>query len=282
MLPSSTGETDLTFTPDSLQNLFIMTALILSALWFFSLFGEERRNSTAVISEPESGSTVWADLRLVWNNAHLRYFLFYLALSMIFAFAQDLVLEPFAGDVFGMEARVTTRFAAYWGSMSILGSVLFLVLSRRFKALNNTVMSVVGVVTLIVTFIVFGISALVGVRALVTPGLILLGLGLGLWNIGTLGLMMDMSPAERAGTFLGFWTLVVTFARGFGVSGGGILRDLILSLTGSLQVAYGGVFVLEIIGLALALWALRMVNVRDYQAEKRPADTAAVLAGALD
>ena len=282
MLPSSTGDTGLSFTPDALQNLFIFTALLLTALWFFSLFGEERRNSAAVISEPESRSSAWADLRLVWRNAHLRYFLFYLALSMIFAFAQDLVLEPFAGDVFGMEARITSRFAAYWGSMSIVGSILFLILSRRFKRLNNTVMSSVGVVTLIVTFIVFGISALVGVRWLVTPGLILLGFGLGLWNIGTLGLMMDMSPAERAGTFLGFWTLVVTFARGFGVSGGGILRDLMLGLTGSLQVAYGSVFMLEIFGLLLALWALRLVNVRGYHEAKPSADTAAVLAGALD
>src|SRR5690606_2900062 len=173
----------------------------------------------------------------------------------------------FAADVFGMDAQHTSRFSAYWGSMSILGSLLFLWLSRRIKRLDNTLMSYIGVSVLVVTFVLFGVSALAEVRGLVTVGLITLGFGLGLWNIGTLGLMMDMSPASRAGTFLGFWTLVVTFARGFGVSGGSILRDAMLAVTGDLQVAYGSVFVVEVTGLLLALWALRQVNVASYRSE---------------
>ena len=283
MLPSAESSTVLSFTPDTLQTLFVVTALVLGSLWFFSLVGEESRNYTLSWSEERPGeprTSAWTDLKLVWHNRQMRFFLFYLSLSMIFAFAQDLVLEPFAGDVFNMDARHTTRFAAYWGSMSIIGSLLFIFLSRRIKRLDNTLMSYIGVGTLIVTFIVFSISALAGVRSLVTPGLILLGLGLGLWNIGTLGLMMDMSPAGRAGTFLGFWTLTVTFARGFGVSGGGILRDIVLSLTGNLQLAYGSVFVLEIIGLTLAVLALSRVNTSAFR--DTPTDTAAVLAGSLD
>ena len=145
-----------------------------------------------------------------------------------------------------------------------------------------TRMSVIGVVALVVAFVIFSVSALAGVRWLVTPGLIFLGVGLGVWNIGTLGLMMDVSPSSRAGTFLGFWTLVVTFGRGFGVGGSGILRDVLLQWTGSLQIAYGSIFVLEVIGLLVALWALRQVRVREFQSAQEPTDTAAVLAGALD
>lgn len=284
LLPSSELSDGLSFTPEAVQNLFVVVALVLGSLWFFSLVGEESRQRAArwQIDSPDARVSVWDDLRLVWRNRQARFFLFYLALSMIFAFAQDLILEPFAGDVFEMDARVTTRFAAYWGSMSIVGSLLFLWLSRKVKWLDNAVMSYIGVGALILTFVVFGISALGAVRWLVTPGLILLGLGLGLWNIGTLGLMMDFSPAGRAGTFLGFWTLVVTFARGFGVSGGGILRDVMLGLTGDLQIAYGSVFVLEIIGLSVAIWALSRVDRRAFLETDQPTDTAAVLAGSLD
>ncbi|MBZ0302276.1 MAG: BCD family MFS transporter [Anaerolineae bacterium] len=286
MLPSSEeSSSGLSFTPETLQNLFVMTALILGSLWFFSLLGEERRSPAGAITQAgaEAQTSLRADLRRVWDNPHTRFFLVYLSCSMIFAFAQDAILEPFAGDVFNMDARHTTRFAAYWGSMSILGSLLFLGLSRRVKRLDNTMMSYIGVGTLVLTFALFSISSLGAVRELVTPGLILLGLGLGLWNIGTLGLMMDMSPAARAGTFLGFWTMAVTFARGFGVSGGGILRDLLLSLTGSHQFAYGAVFVLEFAGLLVAIWALRRVNVHAYKAgQETPADMAQVLAGALE
>jgi BCD family chlorophyll transporter-like MFS transporter len=276
----------LDFTPETLQTLFVVAALVMGTLWFVSLFGEEKRNVAVASSQEqrETSSSLRADLRLAWSNRQTRYFFWYLALSMLFAFSQDLILEPFAGDVFGMEARVTTRFAMYWGSMSILGTVVFLWLSRRYKRLNNTLMSYIGVGLLALTFAVFGLSALAGIRALVTPGLILLGLGLGVWNVGTLGLMMDMSPFGRAGTFLGFWTMVVTFARGLGVSGGGVIRDVGLQLTGNLSLSYGAVFILGVFGLLAALWVLSRVNVTAFNSAfaEQPADAATILAGALD
>jgi BCD family chlorophyll transporter-like MFS transporter len=254
-------------------------------VWFFSLLGEERRN-TAVISKQddrEAPTSLRVDLKLAWSNPQTRFFFWFLALSMLFAFSQDLILEPFAGDVFGMEARHTTRFSAYWGSMAILGTIVFLVLNRRVKWLTNTVMGYIGVGVLIATFLVFALSAFAEIRGLVTFGLILLGLGLGFWNVGTLGLMMDMSPFGRAGTFLGFWTVVVTIARGLGVSGGGVARDLMLRFTGENHaLAYGIVFALGAVGLAISLWALRHVNVRSFKAEQAPTDAATVFAGGMD
>jgi BCD family chlorophyll transporter-like MFS transporter len=147
-------------------------------------------------------------------------------------------------------------------------------------------MSFIGVAILLITFIVFALSSFAEIRALVTPGLILLGIGLGVWNVGTLGLMVDLSPAGRAGTFLGFWTLVVTFARGLGVSGGGILRDVGFQIGGTFTVSYGATFVIGAAGLALALWALRRVHTQDVALQITPetsgTDTAAILANALD
>ncbi len=284
---------DYEFTPDSLFGVFLVAGLILGFLWFFSLLGEEKRLRGAAAREAVSGgeaaaeisTSVWADLRLVWRSPAMRFFLFYLALSMAFAFSQDLILEPFAGEVFNMPPHVTTRFAAYWGSTAIAGTVLFLFLSRRYKWLNNTTMSYMGVIVLVATFALFTLSAFAQIRSLVTPGLVLLGIGLGIWNVGTLGLMMDMSPAGRAGTFLGFWTLVVTLGRGVGVSGGGILRDIGVQLSGDPALAYGAAFAVGALGLALAYAALMRVNVRAYKAalgtvEPQPVDK--VLVGAMD
>ncbi|NWG18342.1 MAG: BCD family MFS transporter [Chloroflexi bacterium] len=288
LLPSSSegGPHALGFSPDTLQNLFLIGALVMGGLWFFSVVGEERRGAPAETAAAEAKpSSLKDDLKLAWNNPRTRFFFWYLALSMMFAFSQDLILEPFAGDVFGMEARVTTRFAAYWGSMAILGTLVFLWLSRRYKRLNNTVMSYIGVTVLVVTFALFGVASLAGVRGLVTPGLILLGIGLGVWNVGTLGLMMEMSPFGRAGTFLGFWTLVVTLARGVGVSGGGIVRDVALSLTGADHaLSYAVVFLLGAAGLGAALWALSRVRAGVFQVEQGDSEISAerVFAGALD
>jgi BCD family chlorophyll transporter-like MFS transporter len=281
------GAQGLSFTPDTLQNLFVIGALVMGSLWLFSLLGEERRITGTIDKQTapqEKSPSVWADLKLALSNRQTRWFFWYLSLSMMFAFAQDLILEPFGGQVFGMDASHTTRFAAYWGSMSIIGSLACIWLSRRYPRLTNTVMSYIGVGVLLLTFVIFSISALASVRPLVTIGLITLGIGLGIWNIGTLGMMMEMSPAARAGTFLGLWTLVVTVARGIGVSSGGILRDIILSVTGNLNLAYGIPFVLFTVGMLVALWSLRNVNVKAFQAEQgiTQSDTATVLAGAMD
>lgn len=61
-------------------------------------------------------------------------------------------------------------------------------------------------VILAATFALLAFSSIANIRQLVTPALITLGIGLGIWNVGTLGLMMDLSPLGRAGTFLGFWS----------------------------------------------------------------------------
>lgn len=285
MLPHKEGTVagEVSFTPESVQTLFLVTAGILALLWFFSLFGEEKRGTIQTAPQSENSMSLRHDLGLVWRSRSMRYFLFYLVLSMLFAFLQDTVLEPFAAQVFDMPVQTTNRFSAYWGSMAILGSFGLLYLSRRFPKLTNARMSQAGIVCLIIAYVIFAVSSLAEIRGLVTLGLIVLGLGLGIWNIGTLGLMMDMSPKGRAGTFLGFWTLCVTFARGIGVSGGGIVRDIALALSGEYSVTYGVVFVLGFIGLGVSWWALSQVNIKAYQSDlTEDSEVAAILSGAMD
>lgn len=292
-LPSTEGVDGLTFTAGDLQNLFIMAALIFTGLWFFSLVGEERRYLARATDAPVSGSneiddrSFWNDLSLVWRDRSMRFFLFYLVGSMFFAFSQDVILEPFAADVFDMPAQVTNRFAAYWGGTAIVGSLVFLWLSRRFTWMTNTRMSQAGTAIILLTFALLTACAWLEIRALVTPGLILLGLGLGLWNIGTLGLMMDFSPVGSAGTFLGFWTLCVTLARGGGVASGGLSRDVWQQVTGQPHISYGMVFAIGVLGLGLSLWALSRVNVGAFKANleqerSQNEEVATILAGAMD
>lgn len=272
------------FTADGLLTLFIVAAAVMGALWFVSIWREERharRIDNTPGKAPET--SMMQDLGLAWRSRPMRFFMFYLSLSMIFAFSQDLVLEPFAADIFGTSAADTTRFSAYWGGASILGTVMFLGMSRRYRFLTNTVMSYIGVIVLFFTFILFAYAAFGHAEAVIIPALILLGLGLGFWNVGTLGLMMDMSPASRAGTFLGFWTLVVTLSRGLGVSGGGIMRDVVLQLSGDLTLSYGMVFVIGTVGLGVSLWTLSQVNVLAFRDDiAQPADAETVFVGAMD
>ncbi|MFQ3646380.1 MAG: BCD family MFS transporter [Anaerolineae bacterium] len=287
LLPSNGGEGDrLLYSIDALQTLFIVAAVLCGVIWFISMFGEETRQSSAAgvaahRSDSEKPRTLKQDLRLVWVSRSMRFFMFYLALSMFFAFSQDLILEPFAGDVFAMPASVTNRFSAYWGTTAILGTLFFIWYSRKDKRLTNHVMSLMGMGFLALTFALLAISSFMEIRQLVTPSLILLGVGLGIWNVGTLGLMMDMSPLGRAGTFLGFWTLIVTFSRGFGTAFGGIARDFFLILTDSKALTYGLAFGVGLVGLIIGIVCLAQVNMAQYKRDEQ-ADTAAVFAGAMD
>jgi MFS transporter, BCD family, chlorophyll transporter len=288
LVPSAAeSENGAGFTPDMLQTLFIVAAVVLSLLWFFSLLGEERRNQAITKNQPEPVDSAFRnDLKLVWQDQNMRRFFWFLTLTMVFGFAQDTILEPFGGDVFGMDAKHTTRFAAYWGSMAILATLVFLWLSRRYKRLTSTVMSFIGVAILAATFGLFAVAGLWNLRALVTPGLVLLGIGLGIWNIGMLSMMMEFSPAGRAGTFLGFWTMMVTLARGLGIASGGIIRDIGLSLTSDLALSYVLVFIIEAVGLLVTLWILSHISVQTFQVEQsqkqQQVDTATILAGAME
>ncbi len=283
MLPHSESAGAIGFSAQSVLNLFVVTAGVLSLLWFLSLLGEERRNAQPGAPASADRLSFRRDLALVWQSRRMRFFLFYLTVSMLFAFLQDTVLEPFAGQLFGMEAHVTNRFAAYWGGMAIIASFVVLYFTGRHPLFNSGSMSRAGVIVLLLAYAVFALSALAGERQLVTPGLVLLGVGLGIWNIGTLGLMMDLSPVGRAGTFLGFWTLCVTLARGVGVAGGGIARDLALLLSGDHAIAYGAVFCCGFVGLLIAFFALLQVkHIGAASAVHSDSEIATVLSHSMD
>jgi BCD family chlorophyll transporter-like MFS transporter len=285
LLPSHETGTPAAFTWDTFEQLFILAGLMLGFLWFVSMVGEEKRLLAGEVrtanGHQEYSTSAISDLKLALSQRPIRMFMIYLALSMFFAFSQDAILEPFGGQVFGIDAAHTTRFTAYWASTAILGTIVFMLLARRFKSLTNTRMSYIGAGILMVTFGLFTLSAVAEIRGLVTPGLIILGVGLGAWNVGTLGLMMDMSPLGKAGTFLGFWTLVVTLSRGAGVAMGGVIRDVALTVTQSYPLAYAIPFGLAMVGLGVALWALWRAHIPEYRAQQHT-EPAAVLAGAMD
>ena len=280
MLPSTERVGEFALTPQSVTTLFLVTGALLALLWFLSLLGEEKRQSAVHDTAEQEPLRILRDLSVVWRNRPMRFFFWFLILSMMFAFLQDTVLEPFAGQVFDMDVQTTSRFAAYWGGTAIAGSFLSLYLARRYQSLSSGNIALGGVCVLLAAYVVFALAAVAEIRSLITPGLILLGLGLGIWNIGALGLMMDLSPDSRAGTFLGFWTLCATFARGLGVAGGGLLRDVALMASGEFTLAYAAVFVFGALGLGVALIALGKANLRSSASRRRDLDI--MLAAASD
>lgn len=265
-------------------SLFLIAPLIMGFIWFFALVGEEKpvRYSPAKALAGEAKRSFWQDLKAVWASKQTRLFFLFLALTNLFFYTQDVVLEPFAGTVFGMPIATTSRFSSYWGSMTLIAILVSIMLGRRYpKRVNNISLSRWGVMVLVATFALFAVCAIFQVRALVTISLIVMGVGLGMWTVGSLGLMMDMTRVWGAGLYLSLWTMASTLARGSGVVIGGAMFDVALGLTGRNQaLSYGVVFVFQVLGFAYTLWVLSRIDIAAFQQEAPKSET--VFASAME
>jgi len=88
------------YSPEGLLTLFITAVVIMLALWFFSIAGEERRRSPAEIEAQrnlDQNATFEQDFREVWSDRRTRMFFLYIGISFAAVFAQDQILEPFGG-----------------------------------------------------------------------------------------------------------------------------------------------------------------------------------------
>jgi MFS transporter, BCD family, chlorophyll transporter len=159
---------------------------------------------------------------------------------------QEPVLEPYGGEVFGMTIAQTTRLNAFWGTGTLigLGTTGFLIVPRlgQFKTTR------LGCILVAVCFILILLAGFTGSPPLLFATLVLFGLASGITTTGALNLILDLTAAETAGTFVGAWGLSATPV-----------------------LAYSLVFCLPAFGMSIAVWVLGKVNLEEFQAEAKVA-----------
>ena len=209
-----------------------------------------------------------------------RLFFAFLALGAMASFAQDAVLEPFGGDVFGLSADATTRFSAYFGGGVLATMIVTSIVTRRKRPEEQTRPATIGLSVMIAGLALLAVAGLSLTAWLITPALIVFGLGFGVYTVGGVSLLMAMTTEASAGAYLGLWTMTQLVSRGVGIGLGGVVRDVTLALTGSAAIAYSSVFILEAIGLAVCIALLSRLDVvgfaRDHQAEATPSPMVAL------
>ncbi len=242
-----------------------LTGMALAALFFFfSLYGEERRGQAIVVDSPADQVPFLDLLRLIWTDQRTRRFFFFLALGAMSAFAQDAILEPFGGHVFGLEVGETTRFNAYWGVGVLISLVATVVLTRQRQAHEQTAVTVLGLLLTGLGLALLALVALKQAQSLLIAVLFLFGFGFGIYTVGAVSLLMAMTADRRAGAYLGLWTVAQLLFRGIGIFLGGFLRDLGYLVTGSFTMAYASVFLLEALGLFACAWLIIKVDVPGF------------------
>ena len=252
------------YDPASFWRMTLLGMAVAGAFVFFALFGAEQRGQTIVADSPAEQLPFLALVGEMWRDQRTRRFFIFLSLGALSAFAQDAVLEPFGGQVFGMKAGETTSFNAYWGIGVLITLIGTVVATRRRQAHEQTDTTVLGLILTGVPLALLGVVALTEARALLLPTIFIFGLGFGVYSVGAMSLLMAMTADKRAGAYLGLWTVSQLLFRGVGVFMGGLIRDVAFLASGSYPVAYASVFLLSAAGLGACIFILLRVDVSGF------------------
>jgi MFS transporter, BCD family, chlorophyll transporter len=155
------------------------------------------------------------------------------------AFAmQDILLEPYGGQVLGMSVGATTELTALlaFGSLAAFGAAAYLL--ERDSDPHR--LAAYGALAGIVAFATVVFAAPLGSADLFRAGVFGIGLGSGLFAVSTLTAVMSIKSPGRTGLALGAWGAVQATAAGTAVALGGLIADAVASL--ARQGAFGDGF----------------------------------------
>ena len=251
-------------------------ALLTIALNIVALWQQEARNParTAHDRPRPSFRQSWQTFRQHGNAVRL---LIAVGLGTAGFSMQDVLLEPYGGQVLGLSVSATTGLTAILAT-GMLGAFL---LASRWLGHGADPLRIAGFGALLG---VFAFAAVILSAPFESPllfrcGTGLIGFGGGLFAVGTLIAAMALSEHSESGLALGAWGAVQATAAGTAIALGGALRDLVTgmaergdlgpALTGPVT-GYGVVYHMEIALLFATLVAIGPLVRRPDEHEERP------------
>lgn len=251
----------------------VTMALNLIALWKQEARDPER---TAHHRPRPSFRTCWTDYLRRGRSGRL---LVSVALGTAGFSMQDILLEPYGGQVLGLGVGATTLLTALLAGGTLAA---FALASRRLsQGADPYRLSGMGALTGVFAFAAVVLSAPLESAVLFRGGTLLIGFGAGLFAVGTLTAAMGMARDGQSGLALGAWGAVQATAAGLAIAAGGALRDLVggMAASGALGpaltdpvVGYAAVYHIEIL-LLFATLAVIGPLVGTSAEVRRPAST---------
>ncbi len=242
------------FSPAKLVQVIQAAAVTTLVLNVLALWKQETRdpNRRARVKTAPTLSfrQAWA-LHMQADGARAR--LIAIALGTLAFGMQDVLMEPYGGQVMGMTVGQTTWLTAALAAGGLAGfSLASYVLN---KGADPARMAMYGAMLGIPAFAAVIYASTNQSIALFASGTALIGFGAGLFSHGNLTLTMHRAPKEQTGLALGAWGAVQATAAGLGVAGGGVMRDLVSAM------AADGVFGPAVTGPAIGYTAVYATEV---------------------
>lgn len=202
-----------------------------------------------------------AALSQVWDDAGARRFTLFVFVSMLAYSAADLVLEPFAGEVWGRSIGQSTALAGLQNGGTLAGMALAGAAGAGWlgaRAASLRLWMVAGCVASALCLMALAAAPRIAGFPL-EAAYAALGLANGAFAAAAIASMMALAGQSRTGTRMGLWGAAQAIAFALGGFAGTVVLDLARPFVASPGAAYGTVFALEAaLFLLSAVLALRL------------------------
>lgn len=250
------------YTPEAMMRAFEIvgaSALVLGLLGLIKLEPRIKKGTAKVQAETY---TVKQMASAILDNPVAKLFFIYLLLLLAALLGQDVLLEPFGAEAFGMSVTETTRITSLWGTFVLIAIIIAGMLEGRA---SKRIVAQAGNLGALAGFVVIVLSGFFRSLSIFYIGVTLLGIGTGLSTVANLSLMFDLTVAGNVGLYIGAWGFSNAMSRLTGSLLGGIVRDGVTQATGQALSGYMVVFGIEAVMLAVAAVILSRIDVSAFK-----------------
>ncbi|RIK29179.1 MAG: MFS transporter [Anaerolineae bacterium] len=250
-----------TYTPEGLTRAFIIVAISALVLGLLGLFRLESKSS-AELSPRSVTYTLKEMTAAITSNPTAKTFFIYLLLLLAAILGQDVLLEPFGAQAFGMTLEKTSRIVSISSTFTLIAFIVAGFMERRVR---KKVIAQIGNIGALVGFLIIIVSGLMSSLSLFYPGIILLGFGTGISTVANLSLMFELTVPEKVGLYIGAWGFSNGLSRLTGLLMAGVVADVATQVTGQALSGYLVVFGIEALMLFAAAIMLQKIDSAAFQ-----------------
>lgn len=251
-----------TFDLVALERAFLIVAASALTLGLIGLFKLEPRSNSSVPAARADTYTVKQMKAAITENPVAKIFFVYLLLLLAAILGQDVLLEPFGAQAFGMTLEQTSRIVSISSTFTLVAFIVAGFLDGRVK---KKYVAQTGNLGALLGFVIIVISGLTASLTMFYVGITLLGFGTGISTIANLSLMFDLTVPEKVGLYIGAWGFSNGLSRLVGLLMAGVVADLATQFTGNSMTGYLIVFGLEALMLLIAAIMLYRIDVNAFQ-----------------
>jgi MFS transporter, BCD family, chlorophyll transporter len=245
------------FSPQRLALVAGGVSLSCFLLTLVALWGVEKGQLNHHDADSAPPAELRAAMKEVWSDPSARRLTLFIFISMMAYSAQDLILEPFAGLIFGYTPGESTKLSSLQHMGVLIGMVIVGLIGNAFKGSGMQMRPwiVGGCAASAVALLAMAAAALSGGVWPIKATVFALGFANGVFAVSAIGAMMELAGSgvkRQEGARMGLWgaAQAIAFALGGFAGAGGV--DWGRAALGDTPSAFFLVFSLEALMFGVA------------------------------